>query len=192
MAGRNGVGGKKGGATGRRRPTGTPVPKKGDIKAKRVGKRGAGTIRVGRTTMEIIEGKDDLSSWTNDDLIAGFKEGQKSPAIIPMEVYQELRRRVIQNARHRFTAELEYTLDKLFEIVKGIDTSDPTPAQMKAIEMVKDMVMGRPEEHVDVRITVPGWEKAMAAGIVSNAEQIPQLPEGEEEIVEGEVVEDAV
>ena len=142
--------------------------------------------------MEIIEGKDDLSSWTNDDLIAGFKEGQKSPAIIPMEVYQELRRRVIQNARHRFTAELEYTLDKLFEIVKGIDTSDPTPAQMKAIEMVKDMVMGRPEEHVDVRITVPGWEKAMAAGIVSNAEQIPQLPEGEEEIVEGEVVEDAV
>ena len=150
------------------------------------------TIQVGRQTLAVIEGTEDLSDWTDDELIAGFKAGGRNgqgklpPKIVPIRVHQELVSRVTQTAKHRFAAELHYAVDKHMQIIKLIDPSDPTPTQLKAIEMLYERILGKPTEHVALYNggEIPAWQKAVAAGIVGSDQ------EAEEQIIDGEIVEE--
>jgi len=149
---------------------------------------GSGTILVGRQTLAVLEGEEDLSSWTDEELIAGRKHNGKNgngralPAIVPIRVHQELVSRVTQQARHTFAAELKYAVEKHMKIIKHIDEEDPTPVQLKAIAMLYERILGKPVEHVALYNggEVPGWKKAVTAGIVGTME--------DGEVIEGEIV----
>lgn len=150
-------------------------------------KDGTGEVRVGRTVVKLMEGEEDCSSWTDEELMRGAPLSVKRlPHVIPLMVYQELVKRIISKAQHRFAAELEMAIGKHIAIIKHIDPKDVTPTQWAAIRELEDRVMGKAAEHVVHHDGDAPWKKLVAESIVSSVEQIPE----EGEIVEGEVVEE--
>lgn len=162
--------------------------------AKVVRKKGGGNwIRVGRQYLEITSGKEDLSKWTDTDLINGRRGGKngKVPKVLPRAIYDELVRRVVGRAQHQFAAELQYAVQKHIAIIKAIEPTEPTSVQLRAIEMLYERILGKPVEHHALYSggEMPPWQMAIAQGIVGTADQIPEL-EARGEIVEGELVDD--
>jgi len=187
-------------ATAKRRKK--PGPKKGQKRAKytqREGVRtrhadGSATVVVGRQTLAVLDDLENLSGWTDEELIAGRKHngkhgaGRALPKIVPIRVHQELVSRVTTRAKHRFAAELDYAVKKHIQIIKMIDPEDPTPTQLKAIEMLYERILGKPTEHVALYNggEMPAWQKAVAAGIVGSVGEGP-----DDDIVDGEIVEES-
>jgi hypothetical protein len=142
--------------------------------------RGGGVVRIGKRTADMLLGRVDFTTWTDEELIAGYqgknpRVGGATSGIIPLELHQELARRVMTRAQHRFTAELEYAINKLFAIIKEIDPADPSPVQLKALEMVMDRVLGKAVEVIDVRHTEPKpYENLIANAIVADADQLKE------------------
>jgi acetylornithine deacetylase/succinyl-diaminopimelate desuccinylase-like protein len=162
------------------------------------GKGGGGNIRVGKKTMDVLLGKEDLSEWTLDELVKGYKaKTGRAPNVIPREVYQELARRMVADAQHKYVAELGYAVEMQMAIIRGIETEerkvngkkvmvavDVTPVQAKALETVIERVLGAPQQNLDVNVTVEKpYEKLIAAAIVPNEADT-------EVIVDAEIVEE--
>lgn len=171
---------------------------------------GGGVVRIKQAAVDIIEGRENLEEWTIDELVEGKKKGKgRPPNVIPIEVHQELARRVLNDARHMMVAELTYTVQKHFQIVKGIETErrkmpdgtfedvavDVTPVQLKAILAIEERVLGMPREQVDINIAVEKpYEKLLASAIVPNKEALEEYEKTQEqadEIVEGVLVDEA-
>lgn len=164
--------------------------------------RGGGVVRFGKGTMDIMLGQEDLDEWTDEELMLGYRKGSKTRRanVIPIEVHQELQKRVISRAQHMFAAHLELSVDKLTAIVAGIQTrklkngqivaEDVTPVQLKAVEMMIERVMGKPKQEVDVNMTgkPKPYENLLSTAIVPDAaaavELEKQMQEAEAEIEE--------
>lgn len=178
-------------------------------------KSGGGQVRITEKQVRIIEGEENLDDWTIEELIEGRRGKGRPPTVIPIVIHQELARRVITEARHQYVANLGYAVEKHMAIIRGIEMEerqvpggkkgekewvavDVTPVQLKAILALEDRVMGQPREQVDVNIAVEKpYEKLMASAIVPNKAALEELEQeqakaepGEEEIIEGELVDD--
>jgi hypothetical protein len=148
---------------------------------------GTGVVRISRANVNIMTGKEDLTQWSDEDLIRGYRKGmtrghrEPVPKVIPREVFEELCNRILYYAKHTMVAELRYAVEKHIEIIKMIDSENPTGPQIKAIEMLYERVLGKPTEHVAVYSggELQPWQQAVATGIVGSAEDIPELEEGE-------------
>lgn len=162
-----------------------------------------GTIKVGRTVMQLFTGEIDVTEWTMEELFRGAPMNIKVPPnVIPVHVYNELVRRVTMIARAEFSAHLEYSVEKHMAVIRGIQTMennkgetiaiDVTPVQLRAIELLYDRVMGKAPESIEMNVQVNApWQQLMAKGIVADAEQLKEKTDkDEEEVVEGEIVED--
>jgi len=174
-----------------------------------VTKGGTASVRVGAGTVRILTGDEDLSQWTDSDLIKGWRGGTRGrgrpPHMIPREVYDELSRRIVSRTQHQFMAELEITARKLIRVIDGIKESrvkdpvtkkmiwvvkpeDITPLQMKAMDMLLDRVLGKPKERVDIKMEITPGDELLASAIVPNWQAAKELEEGL--IVDGEIVEE--
>lgn len=174
-----------------------------------VKKSGVASVQVGKQTVAILTGAEDLSLWTDEDLIKGWRGGKsgrgRPPHMIPREVYDELSRRIVSRTQHQFMAELEIVARKLIRVIDGIKESkvkvdghfiwvvkpeDITPLQMKAMDMLLDRVLGKPKERVDIKMEVTPGDELLASAIVPNWKAAKELEEGllieDAEIVEEE------
>jgi len=168
---------------------------------------GGAMVRIKKSQSDIIEGKDNLEEWSLEELIVGRRKGHgRMPAVIPIEVHQELARRVLMEAKHNYVANLGYAVDKQMAIMKGIKMEerqvhgakkgvtelvavDVTPVQYKAVVDTIERVMGMPHEQVDINIAVEKpYEKLLASAIVSDAAALAEMEEAN--IVDAELVED--
>lgn len=115
-----------------------------------VPKKEKGMVHVGRVATAMMNGEIDVEELTDEELFRGAPAGMAAPKVIPMVMYRELVNRVMSQARHTMAAELMVAVEKHMEIIKVIDPSDPSAAQMKALEMLYDRVLGKPEERVQI------------------------------------------
>jgi hypothetical protein len=151
------------------------------------GANGAGMVAVGRKQIDILTGKDDLSDWTDEELMKGSRGRGVAPTIIPAVVHQELARRIMTRAQHTFVAELTYAIQKHMEIIENKSGEVDPRTELRAIEMLYERVLGRPTESITIK---PGgeqedWMKLMVKAIVPSREEAEK-----DDIIEGEVVED--
>jgi hypothetical protein len=161
-------------------------------------KSGEGLVKVGRNVVRMMEGKEDLSEWTDEELIRGARYnydkngrrvGGRVPHVVPIDIHQELARRMMAKAQHTFVAELKYAVEKHMEVIKKINPEFITSTQLRAIEMLYDRVLGKPIERMDVTVAEAPWQKVVANAIIGHdgqAADVPELTEGD--IIEGEVV----
>jgi len=134
----------------------------------------------------MLDGKEDFTTWTTEELLRGARmdvSNRHVPHVIPIMAHQELARRVVSHAQHRFVAELEYALQKHMEIIKYMDAEDPTAVQWAAVKEIEDRVLGKATERHEVTMDAP-FVEAFAASIVGSMEQ------AEEAIIDIEAVDD--
>jgi len=132
-----------------------------------------GTVRIPQSQVEVLYRSDDLSEWTDEEIIRGARRGQRIPPVIPMDVYQEALRRVTTKLQHRFVAEIQRCVDVHMAIINSKMTSPSV--KLKAIEMIYDRVLGKAPEHIMVHDGDAPWRKMMAAAIVGNDVQAKEL-----------------
>lgn len=185
-----------------------PMPKKGESKRKkrsevpvrlsggkerevvlREWKDGSGKIRIGRALVDQLKGKEDVSLWTDEELMQGCKNSMLNgkttkrigvpPAVIPSPVYIELISRIQSRVRFTFAAEVEYAVETHMQLIKMWRTdmeefgesSIPAAVLLKAIEMLYDRVIGKPEEHMIHHQGEP-WTDLVANAIVGSEDQL--------------------
>lgn len=159
-----------------------------------VQKDGTGMVQVGKGTVALMTGEDDVSDWTDEELIRGARMNVKRlPHMIPRAVFDELNNRIITRVRHRFAAEMEVAVREHIRIINSRKASDAV--KLKAIGMLYDRVLGKPTETVRVEHEGdPLYLQVVANAIVATPEQavaaIAALDSGDMDIEEGELVED--
>lgn len=167
------------------------IPMSNGKRRKSVSRRysdGTATVKVGREVVKQLDGKEDFSQWTTEELLRGARMDVTDlhlPHVIPIMAHQELARRVVSKAQHRFVAELEYAIGKHMEIIKAMDPDEPTSVQWAAIKEIEDRVLGKATERHEVTMDAP-FVEAFAAAIVGSMEQAEEA----DTIIDVEAVDD--
>ncbi len=140
--------------------------------------RGHGIARLPRSTTRVLNGEDDVRTWSDDELIRGQRKNKngkwtgKEPKVLPAEAVRELTRRRFQRAYVLIADSLADGAEMLVSIAK--DERAPYMARLKAIELMMDRVLGKPKESIQLEVEVDDapWQKLMAAAIVPLAANI--------------------
>lgn len=146
---------------------------------------GTSSMQVSRTTTAILTGREDLSEWSDEELERGQRRGKdgkfrKPPTVIAKAVHDELVKRRMSRAYDLLRASTYDAVQVLVEVAK--DENADTGVRVKAAELILDRTLGKAPQHVTLDVNAP-WQKLMAQAIVSSVEE-------EEDVVDGEVVED--
>lgn len=162
----------------------------------RVLKSGRGLATVAKTQVGVINGDEDLGTWTEEELERGQRRGsdgrfRKPPVLIARQVHDELVRRRLAKAYDLLRESVYDAVALLREIITDAE-ADPA-LRLRASELVMDRVMGRAPTHIDVDVQTNSapWQRLVASAIVATEDQARELVEGgDSELVEGEVIED--
>jgi hypothetical protein len=125
-------------------------PSKTKRTTRKVPEKKKGMVHVGRVATAMMNGDIKVEELTDEELFRGAPAGMTAPKVIPMVMYRELVNRVMSQARHTMAAELMVAVEKHMEVIKAMDTAHPTNPQMKALDMLYDRVLGKPEERVQI------------------------------------------
>jgi hypothetical protein len=147
-------------------------------------------VRVGLGTTDILIGREDLTTWSDEELRRGRKRDKnggwqgKDPIIVAKAVHDELVRRTLEKANTLLTENLEAALSILVDIMK--DEKVEPKDRITAIKMITDRAMGK--EPTKVEITGDAkWELAIADSIVSMPAQLEdQHREERDEDIDGD------
>lgn len=168
------------------------------VKRSRTGDRFA---KLSPGAVDLLENPDQLDSWDDEELMWGTRRHPRTgklptrlPNFIPAKVHQELTKRVMSRARHRFAAELEYAIKAHCSIIR--DVTLPAIVRLRAIDMLYDRVFGKAAQPILLSTDADDlpWKKMMSSAIVATEEQAEEvralaaLPEGE--VLEGEILEE--
>lgn len=129
-----------------------------------------GIVRIGRINTRIMNGEEDLSIWSEEELRRGrrmSKRGRwegRAPAIVPKAVHDELVKRTLDDAQKLMRENLVAAVSVLIELVQ--DEEVDAREKVKAIDMIMTRVMGKPPEKVEVTGEMKPWEMVLSAGVV--------------------------
>lgn len=166
---------------------------------------GEGQLKIGRTVISLLKGEENLDDWTDEELMKGARKGVRTPNVIPLVVYQEFIKRIEARVRHRFAAEVEFAVSVHTEMIKTwseqmdeFGESDiPAAVCLKAIDMMYDRVLGKPDQTLNLNAGNEPWKQLVASAIVGSEDQLKEAEakaikavENEMDIVEGEIVEE--
>lgn len=152
-----------------------PKRKKGDPTGKQVSGRRKnsvvhGRVRIGKTSQAILNGDEDLSIWTDEELRRGQRKSKRGiwegrpPAIVPKALHDELVKRTLDEAQ-------QLMRDNLLEAVRVLtalvaDSSVEPKDRIKAVEIVMNRVMGKAPDKVEVSGEMKPWEVVLQGGII--------------------------
>ncbi len=123
----------------------------------------------------IISGDEDLTLWTDEDLLRG-RRGKRGrpPKVVPTAILQELTRRRFLKAEEVVKSSLVSAVELWKQIVE--DETLPHPIRLRASELIVDRCWGKATERIDASVDVkePVW-----LGIVRRAVQVDGVPAGE-------------
>jgi hypothetical protein len=127
-------------------------------------------VRVGKTNLAILNGDEDLSLWSEEELIRGQRRDRngrwsgRPPKIVPAAVHNELVRRRLSAAGEVLRESLVDAVTLLREVVQDKDAlySD----RIRAANLIMDRVLGKAPEQVRLSVSEePPWAIAIRAAI---------------------------
>ena len=130
-------------------------------------------FQPGRVNAAILAGDEDLTQWTDEELIRGQRRdrngnwGGRPPVMVPSVVHQELTSRRMAEARELLRDNTLAAVNVLVEV--ATDKDAPASDRVKAAGMILDRTLGRAPLTVVMDIEPP-WAKALrrsTIGIVS-------------------------
>lgn len=130
-------------------------------------------ISVGKTTMAILHGEDDLSAWTDEELERGQRRDRngrwsgKRPAVVARALYDELTRRKLSAASDLLRDNTYAAVQVLTDIAK--DSKAENRDRITAAKLIIERVMGKEPIRLDVRVKAK-WEEALEGSVVTLAE----------------------
>lgn len=145
---------------------------------------GRALVRVGEGMTNVLIGKDDLSTWTDEELRRGrrmTKHGDfrgRDPVIVAKAVHDELVKRTLSEAEELLRTNLNKALQVLVEIM-GDDNVDAKD-RLRAIEMITSRAMGKEPQKVELEVEAP-WQSAIAEAIVSMPDELVDQHAGNRE-----------
>lgn len=137
-------------------------------------------VRLGRGTTDILVGKEDLRTWSDEELRRGQKKDKngrfqgRAPNIVPKAVHDELVRRTLDEAGQMLRTNLVAAVEVLVDVMNGADVEPKD--KLKAVQMIMDRVMGKAPEKIDVTIgEKKPWEDAVSVVIVGEEEDLADV-----------------
>jgi hypothetical protein len=127
-------------------------------------------ITLGKTNLAILSGEEDLTLWSEEELIRGQKKGKngrwtgRKPKVVPTAVHHELTRRRMGQAYELMREDLVAAVQVLGDIVK--DTEASNRDRLRAAELIMDRVLGKATERVEVKLAPEPWEQLVVSSIV--------------------------
>lgn len=141
-------------------------------------------VRLGTSSTRVLTGQEDLSEWEDEELRRGQRKDRngrftgRAPVVVPKALHDELVRRTLSKANETMLTNLGVAVEALVEVIKGKDVEEKD--RLRAIGMIMDRVMGKPQERVEITGDTPKWQVAIQAGIVSiDGSMLGGTPEGE-------------
>lgn len=131
---------------------------------------GRALVRVGRSMTDVLIGREDLTTWDDEELRRGRKRDKhgrwqgKDPIIVAKAVHDELVRRTLEKANKLMIENLEAAVQVLTEL--AINNQVEPKDRLKAIDMIMNRAMGREPQKIEIAGTAK-WEHAIEASIVS-------------------------
>lgn len=123
------------------------------------------SVHVGRTNTAILTGQEDLSLWSDEELKRGQRKSSrgrwegKPPSVVPKAVHDELVKRTLAKANELLRDNLVGAIECLAELMTGADVDDAV--RLKAALAIKDHVMGKAPQTIDITATVKPYEEVL-------------------------------
>lgn len=148
-------------------------------------------VRVGVGTTDILIGKEDLSTWDEEELRRGRKRRSdgtfagKDPVVVAKAVHDEMVKRTLDEANRILQENLTEGLEILVEIMRDerVDAKD----RLKAIEMISNRAMGKEPQKLEVK-SEGKWQMALADSIISMPDALvdPEIENRDEDLEDEE------
>lgn len=128
------------------------------------------SISLGKTNAAILNGDEDVSLWTDEELLRGQRKGKngrwtgRKPKVVPTAVHHELTRRRMGQAYELMREDLVAAVQVLGSIVK--DTEASNRDRLRAAELIMDRVLGKATERVEVKLAPEPWEQLLVGSVV--------------------------
>jgi hypothetical protein len=149
---------------------------------------GRGLIKVSPITAAIVNGQEDLSTWTDEELERGQKGDKngrwptKKPTIVARAVHDALTRHKMSKAHDLLRENTYKAVQVLVEV--ATDRAVDRAVRLKAAELILDRTMGKPMEKMRLDIASDSPFMQMIATAI--------VPRAQADVIEGEVIEEAV
>lgn len=139
-----------------------------------------GRANISKTTAAVLAGDDDLTEWSDEELLAGKRRNKRgtlsggNPKVVPRAILQELTRRRFLKAEEVVKSSLVSAVELWKQIVE--DETVPHPIRLRASELIVDRCWGKATERIDasVELKEPAW-----LGVLRRAVQVDGVPVGE-------------
>lgn len=149
---------------------------------------------MGTVSTAILRGEEDVSLWSEEELIRGQKKGinggwvGRKPSVVPKAVHDELVKRKLSKSYELLRDNLVSAVQVLVEIANDKEASHSD--RLKAATLIMERVMGKPTENVNLAVQAieAPWQKALNLAIVGSLEQAATRNATDGEIVDAEIV----
>ncbi len=128
-------------------------------------------VYVGKTNLAILSGEEDLSLWSEEDLIRGQKRGKngkwggRPPKLVPKVLHDELVKRKLTRAYELLNESIYDAVAVLVDVAK--DPEADASVRIKAATEILNRTIGKPTEKVKLDLAVKSrFEEACEAMIV--------------------------
>ena len=139
-------------------------------------------ISLGKTNVAILNGHEDLSLWSEEELMRGQRMDRhgrwsgRPPKVVPTAVHRELTNRRMGEAFDLLRDNLVGAVQVLGTIAQ--DPQAPAKDRIRASEIIIERVLGKQPQAIAI-VNEP-WQDLLVEAIVS----------GYEDVIEAEVVDD--
>ncbi|HVX19210.1 MAG TPA: hypothetical protein VHA73_14360 [Acidimicrobiales bacterium] len=126
-------------------------------------------VSVGKTNLAILNGTEDLSVWSEEELLRGQRRDRngrwagRPPKVVPLRVHEELTRRRLDKAYELLRDNLVAAVEVLGEVVQ--DKKAAPKDRLRAAELIMERVMGKAPMKVEVGVKTK-FDLALEAMIV--------------------------
>ncbi len=129
-------------------------------------------VWVGKTNRAILDGVEDLSLWSDEELLRGQKKGNngrwqgRPPSVVPKAIHDELVSRRMMQAHRLLGENLVAAVQVLVDV--ATDKRTDKAVGVKAAGMILDRVLGKVPDRVHLAPDdpEPTWAKAIRAGMI--------------------------
>jgi hypothetical protein len=129
-------------------------------------------VRISESSTRVITGQEDLSQWSEEELIRGQKKDRngkyqgKPPLVVPKALHDELVKRKMSRAFELLRDNLVSAVEVLIELAQDEEVESGT--RLKAATTIIERVMGKTPEKVVLDMgEQPPWLGALMGAIVS-------------------------
>jgi hypothetical protein len=124
-----------------------------------------GLVRTGLRTQAVLAGEDDLSTWTDEELVRGQRKDRNGrwsgsqPKVIPYAIVHERNRRQCQKAYDQMRDAVVDAAQYLTAVARG--TEQPNRHRLHACEVLFNRVLGKEPQTIQIEETLTLFERSM-------------------------------